>query len=442
MSGGSTRAPRRPVVAGSAPHAGTRVQRMTESARARLRAGASRSGAGTVAIARVAASAALAYELSHLLWQHQYPFFAAIAAYVVVGFTVEKKMRKMLEMSSGVLMGVLLGEIGRMTIGGGVWQIAVMIFVAAMLARFIDSGVMFAMQSGIQSMLVMVMPATPGMTPGSRFLDAVTGVTVAIAIYLLFSGDPRRPQRRAAERFFLELEQALLSLSTAARSGSVPVAKAALRDLRGSSQQLTDQWELANDAADEVSTYSPTRARHAASVQRLSRLLVGSDRAMRGMRVVARREVEFLDATPGSTYSTLADALVASAEAVASMRAGIEADVDFTQARRRLRLACSYLTPEILLRNDEGRPPGRAGHFEGISLVIMLRTLAVDLLEGTGLTHAEAERFLPSLLVAGDGDVIGPRPITQEMKRIEPPTTTEALELLITDRSDPDRRRH
>ena len=76
-----------------------------------------------------------------------------------------------------------------------------------------------------------------------------------------------------------------------------------------------------------------------------------------------------------------------------------------------------------------------------MTLVIQLRSLAIDLLQATGLTPQDAKRFLPSLVIAADGDAIGPRPLTQEMKAIEPPATTEALELLITDRSDPDRHR-
>lgn len=417
------------------------AQRARARVSARVRAGATRSSSGTLAIARVACGAALAYGISHLLWGHQYPFFAAIAAYVVVSFTVEKKMRRVLEMAAGVLLGVSLGEVARATIGGGVWQVALVIFVAAMLARFIDSGMLFATQTGIQSMLVMVMPNSPLMTPGSRLIDAVTGVVVGFLIYLVFSGDPRRPQRRAAERFFLELEDALASLAIAARSGSKDVADAALRDLRNTSQKLTDQWGIANDAANEMATFSPTGLRHAASVQRLRQLLIGSDRAMRDMRVIARREVEFLDAVQGSPHSSLADALVACEDAVATVRAGVDHDVDFTSARRSLRLFCSYLTPETILASDDGVRPGRAGHFEGVSLVIQLRTLAVDLLGATGLSSQDAERFLPSLLVAGDGDVIGPHPESREMRAVEPPTTTAALELLITDRSDPRRRR-
>jgi hypothetical protein len=94
-----------------------------------------------------------------------------------------------------------------------------------------------------------------------------------------------------------------------------------------------------------------------------------------------------------------------------------------------------------MLRSDDGTRLGRVDHFEGVALVIQLRSLAIDLLEATGLDHRDAQRFLPSLLIAADGDTIGPRPLTQEMSAVEPPATTEALELLITDRSDPDRRR-
>lgn len=425
-----------PVTTGS-----TRLDRVRSAATGRVRSGLHRSGSGSFAIARVALAAALAYGISHYLWGHQYPFFSAIAAYVVVGFTVEKKMRKMFEMSAGVLVGVMLGELGRVVIGGGVWQVGAIIFVAALLARFIDSGVMFAMQCGIQSMLVMVMPVTPSMTPSTRLLDAVTGVVVAIGVYLLFSGDPRAPQRRAADRFFGELEDALVSLALAARTGSSEVAEAALRSLRSSSQELTDQWALANDAADEVATFSPAALRHARSVERLRRLLVGSDRAMRNARVIARTEAHFLTASRGMGHPSLADALGACQDAVAALRSGVADDADFTAARRSLRRFCAYLTPEVLLVGPDGAPPGRSAHFQGVTLVVQLRSLAIDLLEATGLEHAAALRFLPSLLVAGDGDVIGPRPLTREMRAVEPPATTEALELLISDRSDPDRRR-
>ncbi len=402
-----------------------------------------RSRSDVLNIARAAVAAALAYFVSGLLWGHQYPFFSAIVAFIIIGVGTDRKMRKTMEISAGVMMGVLIGELARMTIGSGTWQIAVVIFCAGMLARMLDSSIVLAFQMSIQSLLVMIMPVTPFMTPGGRVIDALTGVGVAIVIHLLLTGDPRRFQRRAADAFYGELEDTLVALALAARTGGTEVARAALMSLRERSQKYTDEWKLANDAANELSTYSPTALHHADDVQRMKHLLVGSDRAMRNMRVIARHEVDFLNGVGGDAHSTLADALLAARDAIAELRDAVNdpGHVDFTSVRRSLRLFCSYLTPDLLLKNDEGARPGRAGHFEGVTLVIHLRALAIDLLQATGLTAAEAKRFLPSLLVAADDDAIGPRPLTKEMKAVEPPATTAALELLITDRSDPDRRR-
>ncbi|MGO1600206.1 MAG: FUSC family protein [Brachybacterium sp.] len=419
---------------------------VTERARGAVRdwftTGISRGRGDVLTVGRAAIAASLAYLVSGLIWDHEYPFFSGIVAFIIIGFGIEKKMRKIVEMSCGVLLGVLLGELARALIGPGTWQILVVVFVAGMLARLIDSSNLFGFQVAIQSLLVMIMPITPTMTPGGRALDAVTGVSVAIVVYLLLSGDPRRLQRRAAASFYRELEGTLVNLALSARSGDRGVAQAALRKIRDVSQKYTDEWKLANDVADEMATFSPSGLRHADDVSRIQHLLVGSDRAMRNVRVIARRQAEFLEAVRGDAHSTLADALLAARDAVLELSTAVShEDVDFTMARRKLQLFSSYLSPEMLLRNDEGKRPGRAGHFEGVTLTIQLRSLAIDLLQATGLSASEAKQFLPSLVVAADGDAIGPRPMTMEMRALEPQATTEALELLITDRSDPDRRR-
>ena len=417
------------------------VERARGAVREWLCGGIDRSREDALTIGRAALAAGLAYLLSRLIWGHEFPFFSSIVAFVIIGFGIEKKMRKVVEMAGGVMLGVLLGEFARQVIGSGSWQILVVVFCAGLIARFVDSSGLFGFQVTIQSLLVMIMPVTPSMTPGGRVLDALTGVVVALLIHLLLSGNPRRLQSRAADSFYRELEDSLVSLALSARTGDRGVARATLRTLRDVSQKYTDKWRLANDVANEMATFSPTGLRHAQDVGRIEHLLVGSDRAMRNMRVIARRQVEFLESVRGDAHSTLADALLAARDAVQELRVVVShEEVDFTTARRKLRFFCSYLSPEMLLRNDEGLRPGRAGHFEGVTLTVQLRSLAIDLLQATGLSSVEAKRFLPSLVIAADGDAIGPRPMTVEMKAVEPPATTEALELLIADRSDPDRR--
>ncbi|MCS6712159.1 FUSC family protein [Brachybacterium sp. EF45031] len=427
-------------VPAAAPAPGrTRGDRIRHGLSARLRNGLERSRGGSLNVARAALAASLAYAASHLVWGHEFPFFSSIAAFVIIGFTSDAKMRKLWEMGGGVMLGVLLGEAARSFIGSGTWQIFVVVLVAGLASRLLDPGILFGVQSAIQSLLVVVMPVTPGMTPQGRILDALTGVVVAFLVHLLLAGDPRRMQRRAADRFYTELDATLTALALASRTGSREVADAALRTVRANSQRHTDYWRLANQAADEVAHFSPHGLRRGRDVERLQHLLIGSDRAMRNVRIIARRTAGFIAAVQGAPHSALADAFVAGQEAVVALRDGIAEDVDFTEARRRLRLFASYLTPEQVLRSDAGEHPGRSAHFQGVALVMQLRSLAIDLLEATGLDNDDAQRFLPSLLIAADGDTIGPRPLTGELSRVEPPATTEALELLITDRTDPGR---
>ncbi|MCT2150305.1 FUSC family protein [Dermabacter vaginalis] len=405
-----------------------------------LHAGASRASDGAWQILLAAFTAAAAYWLSKHLWGHPAPFYSGITAFLIIGLTLETKIRKSIDMSTGVFTGIILGEIARLVIGSGTWQLFVTLFVSLMLARFIKASVIFSIQVGIQSMIVLLLPQTPTMTPQGRALDAITGISLGLLVHIAFSRDPRHEQRKAADKFFEELRNALTKLSEAALKGDSRLATKALTQIRSTSQRHTDAWALANDTANELTSYSPTLHRHHKHVNRVQHLLVGSDRAMRNARVIARREVEFLRVTQPHTFPNLAEALTAAVNAIDEIQAGVDTEADFTQARRKLRLFCAHLTPETLLATAEGNV-GRLGHFEGISLVIQLRALAVDLLEATGLPSSDARRFLPSLIVVADSDIVGPRPITREMKAVEPPASTEALELLITDRTDPDRKR-
>ncbi|MDN5821381.1 MAG: FUSC family protein, partial [Brachybacterium sp.] len=116
--------------------------------------GVTRGRGDVLTVGRAALAASLAYLISGILWGHEFPFFSSIVAFVIIGFGIEKKMRKIVEMSCGVLLGLLLGELARGLLGSGTWQILVVVFVAGMLARLIDSSNLFGFQVAIQSLLV------------------------------------------------------------------------------------------------------------------------------------------------------------------------------------------------------------------------------------------------------------------------------------------------
>src|SRR5699024_10559791 len=207
---------RRPAPTGSSPSPPSAIpvtERSRGAVRAWLHEGRSRGRGDALTVARAAVAASLAYLVSGIIWDREFPFFSAIVAFIIIGFGIEKKMRQIVEMSCGVLLGVMLGELARGLLGSGTGQILVGVVCAGMLARLNDSSNLFGFQVAIQSLLVMIMPITPSMTPGGRALDAVTGAVVAIIIHLLLSGDPRRLQRRAASSFYRELEGTLVNLA-------------------------------------------------------------------------------------------------------------------------------------------------------------------------------------------------------------------------------------
>src|SRR5690606_30886429 len=86
-------------------------------------------------------------------------------------------------------------------IGNGPVQVAVVLLVAATLARLVDRGSLVTTQAGSQSMIVMGLPAiaaTGG--PLGRWTDALVGAVVAILVVVLSPVDPRRPAREVSRR--------------------------------------------------------------------------------------------------------------------------------------------------------------------------------------------------------------------------------------------------
>src|SRR5699024_2731596 len=116
-----------PPSGGRAPLTPTTAIPITERARGAVRdwfsRGLSRGRGDALTVGRAAIAASLAYLISGFLWSHEYPFFAAIVAFIIIGFGIEKKVRKIVEMSCGVMLGVLLGELARGLLGSGTWQI-------------------------------------------------------------------------------------------------------------------------------------------------------------------------------------------------------------------------------------------------------------------------------------------------------------------------------
>src|SRR5699024_2915867 len=116
-----------------------------------------RSAALPVLLAAVAAG--LAWAVAHYALGHEQPFFAPIAAWVCLGFSPSRQIRKVAELAVGVSLGVAFGELVAHLLGTGPLQIVAVIVIASLLARFVDRGAMLTVQAGVQGIVIVALPA-------------------------------------------------------------------------------------------------------------------------------------------------------------------------------------------------------------------------------------------------------------------------------------------
>ena len=273
----------------------------------RVRQGWARVRAAWFPILQASIAAAIAFAIARYAVGHPYPFFAPVSAWVALGFTTDRSVRRVAELAVGVAIGVALGDLLVHLIGNGAWQVAVVLFLAAIIARFIDRGQMLTTQAGVQALVIVGLPAisaTGG--PLGRWIDAAIGGAVALAVALLTPRDPRRHPRTLARAATEDLAGVLRILARGLRTGSTADVEDAL--VRGrASQPALDEWSETATNAGELARVSPTIRKHRAELAGLAADAVLVDRAMRNARVLARRCLAAVEAQTHD-MTTVADA--------------------------------------------------------------------------------------------------------------------------------------
>ncbi|GII97766.1 uncharacterized membrane protein YgaE (UPF0421/DUF939 family) [Sediminihabitans luteus] len=364
------------------PDAERRSRRLV--VRARVRQGTSRVKAAFWPVLQASLAAVLAYLVGHFVLGHEYPFFAPVAAWVCLGFTADRQLRKVAELGVGVALGVLLGDLVVHWIGSGWWQVGIVLATAVLIARFIDRGVMLATQAGVQSLVIVGLP--PGGTTGplDRWTDALVGGAVALLVAVLTPGDPRRRPRSAGGDALTEVGRTLERLATGLRSGDPDDLASAL--VRGrASEPALEEWRAAATSAHDLSRVNAVTRRYRFELRSLERAATLAERAMRSIRVTARRAAAI---PPGEhDLAPVADLVERLATATHVLAEAIAAGVDPVVARSMLGEIARDTDPHVV----------GAGDWPVQSLVMILRSPVVDLLETAGATSDDARAALPQL---------------------------------------------
>lgn len=356
----------------------------------RARLGLRRSVNSVLPALVMAVCAVSAYYFSELLLGHQGPLFAATSAIIALGFSRDPRLRRVLEVGLGCTIGIAVGDLLLHWLGAGIWQAALVLFLSILLARFLDSGAIFTTQLALQSLLVVLLPIPDG-GPFTRSLDAVVGGCFALAATFLLPRDPRREPKDDLKEVLSELSLVLRECASAVSYNDSTTAWHAL--VRARSQQTRiDAMRQGLHGSVEIARLSPMYRRHREEVEGLAKLMVRVDYAMRSSRVLARRLASVINnaalSDAGSMH--LADVLSETASAVDELGAALsdtKSRSTLSHARDALADIATRLHPSSL----------EITRMEGEAVVLLFRTLMVDLLEAADMEPSEARSVLPDL---------------------------------------------
>lgn len=347
--------------------------------------GLTRWRAAALPIVQSALSAGLAWLVATLLIGHQHPFFAPIAAVVCLGVSLGQRLRRVGELVVGVSVGVGVGDALISWIGSGPWQIALVVGLAMSAAVLLDGGSVIALQAGSSAVLVATL-LPPSQGGGfDRMIDALTGGLVGLAVAALLPANPVTVAQRQAKALTNTLSAALRNIAEAIVEKDSVKAAGVLAELR-TSQTAIDEYKSALQTGVEIARIAPIRWRSKDELARYQAVAGPVDYAIRNTRVLARRAMAALKAEeeiPEGVPEVLKDY----ADAVDCLKGELEKGKEPKGTREAIRNAARHLTARRL---------GGDG-FSSKVVLAQIRSVAVDLLQATGLNRAEAMEALPPL---------------------------------------------
>jgi uncharacterized membrane protein YccC len=305
------------------------------------------------------------------------PFFAPVSAVISLGVARGRRTVRAVELAVGVAVGIAVADLIVIVLGTGTLVLVLVVGLAMAAALLVGAGTILVNQAAVSAILVVtVSPPTNGLSP-NRFVDALIGAGVALLVgQVIFPRDPVRAMARAARPVASDLAVALEAVARALREGDVDSARRALQVARGTEDELDDFFDAVSLARETVGFRPLRRTRERLPVY--AEAAQQMDYAVRNVRVLARRAV--VAARRGPAPPALAEAVSLLGHAVIDLADQLE-DPEREVETRTLALRAAALATSVL----EDDP--------GLTLAVIVgqvRSTAIDLLRGSGLSNDEA----------------------------------------------------
>lgn len=363
------------------------MDRAWSRSRLSMRARVDRLQAKAWHVGQCGVAAGVAWFVAHTLLEHEAPMFAPIVAVVCLGMTYGQRLRRVVEVTVGVALGVAVADVFVGIAGSGPWQVTAVVVVSMSAALLLDAGQLLVTQSAVQSITVTVL--TGGPSPVTRWIDAVVGGGVALLAAVVVPRAPLRKPRHQAAKVCTSIAGLLRDAAACARDGNVEWAASVLGKARAT-DGLIRELQAAADEGLSVIASTPWSRSDAGSVRSIASIVDPLDRALRSTRVLVRRV-----SIAAHQGAVLPEDYV---QAIADLADGVDV-VGRAWGENR---AAEFGRPALVTVAEEVTRLA-PGAYHTTVLLGQLRSLVVDLLELTGLSHDEAIDEVPPLPGAAEG---------------------------------------
>jgi hypothetical protein len=247
-----------------------------------------------LAILQTAAAAVAAYYVALLLpLDDNKPVFASIAAVISIGASYHQRGRRAVELVSGVVVGLTVADLIIHAIGTGPLQIGLMIIIAMGAAVVLGGGELLVSEAAVSALLLASLERTSSGYSPDRFIEAVVGGVVAIAVAsVFFPPDPALIVARAAQAVFAALGETLDAVAGALEKADPDRAEHALRTARAIDTDLA-AFDEAVITAREMVRFAPPRRGARTVLERHASTLPHVDFAVRNTGVLARHALRY-----------------------------------------------------------------------------------------------------------------------------------------------------
>ena len=334
-------------------------------------------------IGQASLAAGAAWFLASEVFGHPTPFFAPVAAVVCLGTSYGQRLRRVVEVTLGVAIGVFIADLLVVLLGSGWWQLTIIVALSMSVALLIDAGGLFVTQAAVQSIIVASFVLEPEQAL-VRWTDALIGGAVALVAATVVPAAPLRRPREQAARVVDKIAFLLKGAADGIEGGDVETTLDLLADAR-STDVLIGELRQAADEGLSVIRSSPFRVRHKAGVRKVAELVEPLDLAIRNTRVLVRRVAVAAyrhDAVP-QAYARLCRDLADAVEDVA--------------AEMRDERTPTAVQPRLVQIAEASSEVERTQDLSSEVVLAQLRSIVADLLRLTGMGSLEATDAIPPL---------------------------------------------